>query len=96
MANRKPAKAKETQAQKNARIERELRAAGKKFTPSATVKAQNKRIAQKQAKIAAQTPAPRRAAKPATGGTTRRSPIEYFSGKTFDKTMGRAMKKAGI
>lgn len=83
---------KETQAEKNARIEKELRARGAKFQTKAQVVAQRERAGKKQA-AAAPAVAPRGNGNGAA--TARRRPVEYVSGKAFDETTRKAMKSSG-
>lgn len=83
---------KETQAEKNARIEKELRSRGAKITTKKELTAQRERAAAKQAslpKTQAST------AKTNGNGRTARDPREYVSGKKFDEVQRRALKKAG-
>ena len=84
----------ETQAEKNKRIEAQLKARGAKFTPSAEVKRQSQVREQKRERIA--KTAPKETTKTAANGRTMRDPREYASGKKFDEVQRRAMRKAGV
>ncbi len=80
--------AKETQAERNARIEAELRRAGKEFTSAAEVRRQ---AAAQEARGNG-----RGRSAQAVEAPTRRRATEYFSGKQFDETTRQALKAAGV
>lgn len=95
------AKKTETQAEKNARIQKELGARGAKFQTKEQITAQRERAGKKQAQLAKQPAArgngaaARGAAAMGGNGRTARDPREYGSGKVFDEVQRKAMRKAG-
>lgn len=95
MAAKKPA-AKETQAEKNARIQKELAARGAKIQTKEQIAAQRERASKKQAALAQQPKAaPARNGGTNGGGTMQRRPAEYASGRMFDETTRKALKRSG-
>lgn len=94
MAAKKPA-AKETQAEKNARIQKELAARGAKIQTKEQIAAQRERASKKQAALAQQPKAAPARNGGTNGGGRVRMPGEYFSGKAFDETTRKAMKRSG-
>ena len=94
MAAKKPA-AKETQAEKNARIQKELAARGAKIQTKEQIAAQRERAGKKQAALAQQQPKAAPARNGGANGTMQRRPAEYASGRMFDETTRKALKKSG-
>ena len=85
---------KETQAEKNARIQKELASRGAKFQTKAQIDAQRDRAGKKREALAKQ-PAKQPAAVGGNGNGMRRKPTEYFSGRQFDESTRKALKRSG-
>jgi len=87
---------KETQAEKNARIQKELASRGAKFQTKAQIDAQRDRAGKKREALAKQ-PAKQPVARGGNGegGATKRRAAGYFSGKTFDEDMDTAQRRSG-